>query len=397
MMPGNRQHAAGNGKKRGSHRFLRALSRSLPALSLIASLAEPPRIQAGEAPLAIEDDLDRGSLRLAIERSLEFLAKLPGNQTVGERPKRLTAREAKDSFHGFVALLDLWQRPQQFAEAVRSRFDFVPSISDASRSELLVTGYYEPVLDGSLNLTSVYRFPIYRKPDDLVGMTPRLSGENNGGAYLSRREIDVLGQLRGRGYEIAWVKDPVDLFFLHVQGSGAIRLEDGRTVRVNYTANNGRSYTSIGKILIDEGKIAAEELTAASLRRYLVEHAAERDALLARNERYVFFRFAEGGPFGSLGVPVTPGRSVATDPGYFPRGALGFLASRMPLIGTDGSLAGWRPFSRFVVSQDTGGAIRGPGRVDLFFGSGEEAGGPAGYMKSGGKFYLLARKNAGGK
>ncbi len=376
---------------------LRCLPQGLVALSLLVSFSAAGSSRAGDAPPVIHDDLDRESLHLAVERSLEFLAKLPANQIVGERPRRVTARETKESLLSFLELLDLWQRPQKLAEAVRSRFDVIPSLSDPGRSELLVTGYYEPVLDGSLNPTPVYRFPIYRKPDDLMGMTPRLSGEKSDGAYLSRREIDVLGQLRGRGYEIAWVKDPVDLFFLHVQGSGAIRLEDGRTVRVNYAANNGRSYTSIGKILIDEGKIAAEELTAASLRRYLVEHAAEHESLLARNERYVFFRFAEGGPFGSLGVPVTPGRSVATDPGYFPRGALGFLASRMPLVGSDGSLTGWRPFSRFVVSQDTGGAIRGPGRVDLYFGSGGEAGGPAGYMKSGGKFYFLTRKNAGGK
>lgn len=352
---------------------------------------------AGEAPPVIQDDLDRGSLSVAIGRSLEFLGKIPANQILGARPRRVTARQAKDSLLSFVELLDLWQRPQKFAEAIRSRFDMMPSVAAAGESALLVTGYYEPVLDGSLNPTTVYRFPIYRTPDDLAGVTPRLSGDKSGGVYLSRREIDVLGQLRGRGYEIAWVKDPVDLFFLHVQGSGAIRLEDGRTVRVNYAANNGRPYTSIGKLLIDEGRMAAEELTAASLRRYLVEHAVERESLLARNERYVFFRFAEGGPFGSLGVPVTPGRSVATDPAYFPRGGLGFLASRMPLVGSDGNLTGWRPFSRFVVSQDTGGAIRGPGRVDLYFGSGEEAGGPAGYMKSGGKFYLLAGKKTGGK
>ncbi|HEX9445112.1 MAG TPA: MltA domain-containing protein, partial [Candidatus Binatia bacterium] len=163
---------------------------------------------------------------------------------------------------------------------------------------------------------------------------------------------------------------------------------------LNYAANNGRPYTSIGKILIDEGKLPAGEMSAALLRRYLTDHPEAREGLLPRNERYVFFRFLKGGPFGSLGVPVTPGRSIAVDPDYFPKGMLGFLESRMPVVDAAGSLAGWRPFSRFVLAQDAGGAIRGPTRVDLYFGGGEEAGKPAGFMKSGGRLYLLSEKNS---
>ena len=338
---------------------------------------------------------------------MEFLGKLPGDQIVGELPRKITAHEAKESLTSFIELLDLWSQPEKMAEAIRARFDILPSSPDPAQQEILVTGYYQPVIEGSLSETNTYRFPIYRKPDDLVevdlgAFAPQLGGQKIAGQmagsrvvpYLSRYEIDALGGLRGKGYEIAWVKDPVELFFLHLQGSGIIRLEDGRKVQLNYAATNGRAYTGIGKILIDDGRIPEQELSAARLRRFLMEHPEERDALFAKNERYVFFRFVERGPLGSLDVPLTPGRSVATDPSYFPGGALAFLVSRRPVLDAAGNLIGWHPFSRFVLNQDAGAAIRGPGRMDLYFGSGDEAGEAAGFMKSEGRFFFLLKKMA---
>jgi len=134
-----------------------------------------------------------------------------------------------------------------------------------------------------------------------------------------------------------------------------------------------------------------------SLRRYLTEHPGERDALFAENESYVFFRFVKDGPLGSLEVPLTPGRSIATDKRLFPKGALAFIVSRKPVLDTQGNLTGWEPFSRFVVNQDTGSALRGPRRVDLYFGSGNEAGIAAGVMKSTGKLYFLIKRTDGKK
>ncbi len=212
--------------------------------------------------------------------------------------------------------------------------------------------------------------------------------------YYSRREIDQLGALRGRALEIAWVKDPIDLFFLHIQGSGLLRLRDGREVTVGYAAQNGLPYRSIGRLLIDDGKVAKEEMSMQRLRRYLVENPGEQDEILAYNESYVFFRFNEGGPLGSLGVPVTAGRSIATDSRLFPRGALALVQMDIPVIGPQGELAGWRPVTRFVLNQDTGGAIRGPQRADYYFGTGDEAGALAGYMNRQGRLYFLARKTA---
>jgi membrane-bound lytic murein transglycosylase A len=252
------KQATGNRRTGKTNASLLAFFCGLLLLALLGSCypGAHPRL-ADRAPVT-QDDLDPESLRAAVRRSLEFLAKVPGDRVLAERPRRVTAQDVRESLSSFLEIAELWDRPEKMAAALRSRFELVPSMRDPSGKEILVTGYYQPVIEGSLTATGVYRFPIYRKPDNLV--------EN-----FSRREIDVLGRLRGKGYEIAWVKDPVELFFLHIQGSGILRLGDGRTFSVNYAASNGRPYTGIGKILVDEGKLPPDELSAARLRRYLIE------------------------------------------------------------------------------------------------------------------------------
>jgi membrane-bound lytic murein transglycosylase A len=360
--------------------------------------------RAGNFPV-FRDDLDRDTLHRAIHRSLEFVQRLPPDRTVGEWPRKFTAREVKESLLTFLGLLGRWDRPKTLAQEIRSHFEIFESAGNQAEGDALFTGYYQVVIDGSLRETEEYRFPLYRKPSDLieaeqVTLRPEATLDKVVGRldderfvpYFSRHEIDGLGRLNGKGYEIAWVKDPVQRFFLHIQGSGLLRLEDGRLLHVNYAGSNGRPYRSIGMPLIDSGKIPRGELSMSRLRRYLKEHPEERDALLAHNESYVFFRFVTEGPLGSLGVPLTPGRSIATDARLYPKGALAFIASRKPVLNGAGKLVGWRPFSRFVVNQDTGSAIRGPGRVDLYFGSGEEAGARAGHMKNAGKLHFLMKK-----
>lgn len=364
-----------------------------------------PDCQAAENDSALfKDDLGKESLRLAIQRSLEFLGRLPPERGVGEQPRKFTAGEIKESLQSFLDLLHLWDRPEALSEAIRLRFDLY---SPAEHSgDVLFTGYYQPVVEGSLKETEVFRFPVYGKPKDLVEaelvtLAPERRAEKVVGRldqerflpYFSRQEINRLGALRGKGYEIAWGKNPVDLFFLHIQGSGLLKLEDGRLIPVNYAASNGRPYRSIGRVLIDSGKIAEGELSMQRLRRYLTQHPEERDSLFDQNESYIFFRFAKEGPLGSLEVPLTAGRSIATDPQFFPKGALAFVAAQEPVLDSAGNLAGWRPFTRFVLNQDMGSAIRGPKRADLYFGSGEGAGAIAGYMKSTGRLFLLVKKS----
>ena len=356
-------------------------------------------------PPLIADDLDRESLRSAIRHSVSYLEKLPPDRVVGEQPQRFTAREILDTLMVFEKLLDRWDCRECWTKEFNERFELIPSASDAASLEILFTGYYQPVIDGSLIPTAEYRYPIYGKPGDMitaeqVTLTPaattekvvgRLEGENFV-PYYSRREIDDLGSLRGRGYEIAWLKDPIDVFFLHIQGSGILRLPDGRRIGVGYAAQNGRAYRSIGGLLIDDGKIPQEEMSMQRLRRYLQERPEERNAIFAYNESYIFFRFVEG-PIGSLEVPVTAGRSIATDPWLFPKGALAFVQTQEPVIDDAGRLVGWKPFSRIVLNQDAGGAIRGSQRVDLFFGTGDRAAGAAGYMNSRGRLFFLALKD----
>jgi membrane-bound lytic murein transglycosylase A len=242
--------------------------------------------------------------------------------------------------------------------------------------------------------------PIFGVPDDLIEVAletfdPRWRGERLAGRregrrlvpYWTRAEIDA-GRLDGRGLELAWARDPVDVFFLEIQGSGTLRLPDGREVRIGHAASNGRPYRAIGRLLIDEREMVPEAVSMQSLRAWLAAHPAERARVLHYNESYVFFRRLDGPPLGNLGVPVTPGRSIATDARLFPSGALAFIRAEQPVRAPDGRID-WRPLARFVLNQDTGGAIRGPGRVDLFWGRGEQAELAAGLMKQPGQLYFL--------
>ncbi len=376
--------AGPRGRARGLP-VVRSVIAILVGLQLLGACQPAQGPPAPEPPAEVRDDFSVESLRAAVAESLRFLDGVPGERVLGRWPRRVTAGDVHASL---VAFLELLEEPTRtdggWPRRVAERFDFFP----APRS-VLFTGYYQPVIDASPVETSDYRYPVYREPDELRGR----QGRARKAAGYSRHDIDVLGALRGKGYEIAWLRDPVDRFFLHIQGSGLLRMTDGRELPLNFAATNGRRYTSIGRILVDEGKLDRESVSMQRIRVWLAEFPGEREALFARNERYVFFRPGEKGPFGSLGVALTAGRSAATDHGVYPGGAILFVETRTPVVDESGELAGWRPVRRFVLNQDTGAAIQGPGRVDLFFGTGEEAGAQAGYMNSAGSVYLLIKSN----
>ncbi|OGW60939.1 MAG: hypothetical protein A2V83_00175 [Nitrospirae bacterium RBG_16_64_22] len=289
--------------------------------------------------------------------------------------------------------------PDEIRAKVAEAFD--PWTAGATGGEALVTGYYEPVVEGSLAPSERFRYPLYAVPDDLVtvpllpfGLTnasrDRLVGRLAGRTvvpYHTRREIDGGSALEGKGLELAWLADPADRFFLHVQGSGVIRLPDGPPRRIGYAGSNGHPYRSIGRLLADEGKIPLADVTMQAIRDYLAQNPDERDRVLHHNESYVFFRWTEGGPFGSLGAALVAFASVAVDPRFYPPGSILLLETEIPAPG-----GATRPFRSLVVAMDTGGAIKGPGRVDLFCGTGNEAGEIAGRLKSRGKIYLLLPK-----
>ena len=263
----------------------------------------------------------------------------------------------------------------------------------------LFTGYYEAEMRGSRQPLEPPAVPLYVVPSDLVAVDlglfdsslakKRVLGRVEGQAlvpYYDREQIDANGVLSEKGLELIWVHDPVDAFFLHIQGSGRVELDDGEKLRVGYAGSNGLPFTGIGRFMIDEGIIPPDKASAQEIRAWLKANPERAREIMNRNARYIFFRPIDGeGPVGALGVALTPGRSLAVDPAFMPLGAPMFLDTTWP--GTD------RPLRRLVVAQDTGSAIKGPVRGDLYWGSGEAALDQAGRMKEKGRYFLLLPKN----
>jgi membrane-bound lytic murein transglycosylase A len=270
---------------------------------------------------------------------------------------------------------------------------------------VLFTGYFEPVYEGSLIADDVFRYPLYGQPDDLIKIDLSLFRDEFKGKsivarikgtevlpYYARKEIETDRVLDGRGLELVWLKDPVDLSYLQIQGSGRIKLPDGSILTLGYQAANGRPFKSIGRYLMDRGFLKKEELSMQSIRRFLTEHPEMVREILDSDPSYVFFRERDNGPYGNINVPLTAGRSIALDSYLFPKGALGFILCRKPMIDEKEEVGQWVDFSRFVLNQDTGGAIRGAHRADIFWGTGDQAGLEAGQMKNEGKLYILIKK-----
>jgi membrane-bound lytic murein transglycosylase A len=271
---------------------------------------------------------------------------------------------------------------------------------ERGRRRMLVTGYYEPIFEGSLTRQKPYLTPLYSPPSSLVTFTGK-NGEIQVGrynldqqfvAFWSRQEIETTRELL-QGNELAFLKDPFDAFLLHVQGSGKIQFPDNSIRAVHYAGSNGLEYKSIGKLLVDEKAMSLEEITVPAIRTYLQNHQDQFQRILHSNPRYIFFNWGDNlGPKGSAGEILTPGRSIALDSTVLPGGSLGYLVSRVPQIGENGQIAGWRSLRRFVFPQDSGAAIKGTGRVDVFFGHGKDAEFAANHMKEDGKLYFLVKR-----
>jgi membrane-bound lytic murein transglycosylase A len=315
----------------------------------------------------------------------------------------------------------LWQAPcaagetvdAQDASAVRRFFEANFTLyriggSDGSEQGL-VTGYYEPLLEGSRMQSPRYAAPLYAPPDDLLivelaDLYPELKGKRVRARldgrrvvpYWPRADIDA-GRADTNGKALVYVSDPVDAFFLQIQGSGRVALDDGSVIRVGYADQNGQPFRSVARVLIDRGELTLGEASMQGIRAWGHAHPDQLPALLDENPSYVFFREvpppAPGsleamidGPIGALGVPLLAGRAIAVDPRAIPLGAPVFLATTEPLSDT--------PLQRLVMAQDTGGAIRGPIRADFFWGFGDEAGQQAGRMRQQGSEWLLWPKGA---
>jgi membrane-bound lytic murein transglycosylase A len=346
------------------------------------------------------DDSSRESLLVSLEKSLEYLRRgKSGEHEPGPESEKFSPENIARTLLLCKELMGNASYDGEMDRKIRENFHFWELSRGNSSNIILLTGYYEPILEGSLEPGGEYRYPLYRRPHDLVdlpadGLYPRRIARLENGRevpYYSRREIDTEGVLHGKGIDLLWLKDPWERFVLHIQGSGQVRLPDGSTIRVGYAASNGRPYRPIGRYLIDQGFLTEKEISMERIRDFMRSDPARAEEIFHYNERYIFFRLLPDseGPQGALGVPLTPGRSVAMDLGIFPPGALAYLVSRQPDLDESGKVLGWKPLRRFVLNQDTGGAIKGPGRVDLFFGTGERAGWAAGEMREEGRIYLL--------
>lgn len=290
--------------------------------------------------------------------------------------------------------------PDPSRESVRRFFEtrFTPyQVFNADGSDSgMITGYYEPLLRGSRTRTPAYRYPVHGIPDDLLVIdlgelypelkNLRLRGRVEGRRvvpYFNRAQIES-GTAPVSGKEIAWVADAVELFFLQIQGSGRVRLDNGEMVRLGYADQNGHPYRSIGRLLVERGDLPLERASMQGIKAWAAQNPDKLQELLNYNASYVFFRELPAdlpGPLGALGVPLTAQRSVAIDPRFIPLGAPLFLATTMPNSRT--------PLNRLMLAQDTGGAIRGAVRADFFWGFGDAAGAQAGRMRQSGKIWVL--------
>jgi len=333
----------------------------------------------------------QGEAIVALKRSCARLVELPATQPIGHDG---TAGSAGDWLGPCGALRDL---DISNNDVVRAYFEtwFAPFRASATdgKADGLFTGYYEAELKGSLTKQGKFKIPLYARPDDLlaIDLAPfeadlagrRIWGRLDGNRlvpYWTRAEIDG-GALGERAHPLIWVDDAVDAHILSIQGSGRIALPDGGVVRVGFDGTNGRTFLGLTRILLDAGKLAPDQSTMPETRAWLEAHPAEAAALMEKNPRYIFFRMIEGdGPVGAEGVPLTPQRSLAVDTRFVPLGVPLWLATTLP----DGA-----PFRHAMVAQDTGAAIKGPVRGDIFWGTGAAAFAQAGRMKNRGTIYLL--------
>ena len=335
----------------------------------------------------------------ALKRSCARFAKLPAERSVGPSGLAGTIAEWQPLCTALAALPD-------GAAAARTFFEtwFTPFLASSSfGGDGLFTGYYEPELRGSRVRDDAHPAPLYRIPDDLItvdlgdfradykgqSIVGRVDGHRFK-PYYSREAIEK-GALAGKGAELVWVENTVDSFNLQIQGSGRIKFDDGTTMGAGFAGTNGQPYFGIAGPLIADGTFKKGELTAQKLTAWLKAHPAEGEALMNRNRSYVFFRAVEGEtPIGAQGVVLTAGRSLAVDPGYLPLGGPLWLDTTWP----SGSPEGGQPLQRLMIAQDTGGAIKGPVRGDVFFGTGDPVLALAGIMQQPDRYFLLLSKPA---
>lgn len=351
------------------------------------------------------DDMDFESLEQAAENNLEYLNRLAQDQTFQYGPHEYSRDHVIETQRMLLNILKNAQSSKEIKKTIKKEFLLYRAAGRAGKKEVLFTGYFEPIYDARITPDDNYKFPLYRLPEDLIKIDLTLFKDKYKGEsiiariedkqvlpYYSRMEIENQEILKNKNLEIAWLNNPLDVAFLHIQGSGRLQIKDGDFLSVGYHSSNGREYKSIGNYLIEKDYMTTEEMSMQGIRQYLSMHPDILDDTLNYNPSYIFFRVLDKGPLGNIGVPLTPGRSIALDSRLFPKGSLCFIKSEKPVIYSNDEIEKWEKFSRFIINQDTGGAITGAGRADIFWGSGEYAELAAGHLKHEGELFLLIKK-----
>jgi membrane-bound lytic murein transglycosylase A len=354
-----------------------------------------------DLPIVVQDDMDLKGLEQVIENQLAVLDTQNEFEKVVLEGLNLRKRDLKNSLNAFLGLLKQKLAPAEFNRRLREQFKLYKA-GQGRDKKFLFTGYYTPVIPASPVKTEEYIYPLYRLPDDSPELkfinlkpsgntksVPRTNWKN-----YTREQIDRQGILKNQHLEIAWLKDDLERFFLHIQGSAFLRLPDGKLQSVGYAGANKYGYQGIGKLMVKDGLLSGKgERTMQGIKKYLRDHPEKIPFYLYQNKRYIFFSYNDAGPRGSGGGTLVGGRSLATDKSIYPAGGLALIFVRKPVLNRDNKITGWKRSFRFVVDQDTGSDIKGPGRADLFFGIGQRPGIMAGSFKEWGEVYYLIKKN----
>lgn len=361
------------------------------------AVKEVAEVDAANLPLPA-DDLGREGIIEVLKTDLDYWE---------HRPDPAKVQLGRDSYDApriratIKALLDLFSAglpPEDLLKALKSRFRVYRASADDGTGKTVITGYYEAELAVTKTPDETHKYAVHLKPADLVRTTPAMGADFDYGRYdetgklvrhYSRAEVHA-GKLAGQGLELVWSAHPSQIMLLQIQGSGLLRFPDGDYLRAGFDGANGHPFRSVQKLLIDCGEIPA--MSFKDFIRYLSAQGPREERLADLNPRYVFFRRRpkDSLPYGAIGRTLTAGRSIAIDPKYVPLGLFGLLRSRRP-VAQEGGPA-FKDFNRFVSTHDTGSAIRGPGRVDLFWGTGATAETEASSMKAPGELYLFVLK-----
>jgi membrane-bound lytic murein transglycosylase A len=332
---------------------------------------------------------DKQAMLAAIDHSLRYLTSDRALRDYQKLASLGVSRErVQRSLQRFRELLVRSRSARELQTAVTREFAWYQATGKDGQGTVGFTGYFEPVHTASLTPTAEFRYPIFGLPADFATWQK---------PHPTRSQLegrDGLGFNQGRlkGTELAWLRDRLEAFLIQVQGSAQLQLTNGQTMTVGYAGATDYPYTGIGRELVKDGKMKLEDLTLPALTQYFQRHPADLEQYIPRNQRFVFFKKTNGAPaIGSIGVPVTPDRSIATDKTLFPPGALALIQAQIPYPAPSGQLQ-QRFVQRFVLDQDTGSAIKGPGRVDVFMGTGQRAGDRAGLINSTGQLYYLLLK-----